>query len=152
MPEFGRTKIAVKILANDMIDSIIDDLNEQNKNASFKLAKSLKSETIQTANIIKVNFKAKSYWRQVDKGRRPGKFVPIAPLTRWAKQKLGIQDEEEARSTAFAISRSIKKKGTEGTNIFTNNIEKYKKEFRNLSQTAPRQDIIEQINKILNTK
>lgn len=148
MPEFGRTKIAVKILANDMIDDIITDLNNQNKNASLQLAKSLKSETSSTATLVTVRFKAKSYWRQVDKGRRPGKFVPIKPLVRWARLKLGLSGDE-ATSAAFAISRSIKKKGTKGTDIFTKNIEKYKVKFGDLTVKAPRQDIIDEINKIL---
>lgn len=148
MPEFGRTKIAVKILANDMIDDIIKDLNSQNKNASMKLAKSLKSTTTSSASLVTVRFKAKSYWRQVDKGRRPGKFVPIKPLVRWARVKLGLSGDD-AVSAAFAISRSIKKKGTEGSNIFTNNIEKYTPKFRDLSRKAPKQDIVAELNKII---
>ena len=147
---FGTTAIRVKIASNDLIDNIIDDLNKQNKNASGSLGKSLKSQlSYSGGSIISVRFKAKEHWKFVDQGRKPGKFVPIAPLMRWAKVKLGL-DEKEAKSAAFAISRNIYKKGIKPTNIFKNNITKFKKEINNLLIGSVEQDVTKEIRKILN--
>jgi len=140
--QFAKTSLRVRLRSAQLIDDIISDLNKQQINTTGGLAKSLKFDLYRSANLVSVQFKAKSYWRQVDKGRRPGKFVPIAPLMRWARIKLGV-DSEDAKSTAFAISRSIKKKGTKGTNIFTNNIKKAERDFLNLVQTSSREDIID---------
>ncbi|MDF1622519.1 MAG: hypothetical protein P1V33_03495 [Pseudohongiella nitratireducens] len=52
----------------------------------------------------------------VEVGTRPH-FVPIRPLQDWVEYKLGLEGDE-ARSVAFAISRTIAKKGTEGKFMF----------------------------------
>ncbi len=146
---FSQTTLRLKILSNDMIDDIINDLNSQNKNASMQLAKSLKSQVSEANTLVSVRFKAKKYWRQVDEGRKPGKYVPIAPLQRWARVKLGLSGAE-ARSAAFAISKSIQKKGYKGTNIFKNNITKFKKKVAKLIATQGKNDVTAEIRKILN--
>lgn len=140
--QFAKTSVKVRLRSAELINNIIDDLNNKEINTTGGLAKSLKFDLSRTANLVTVKFKAKSYWRQVDKGRRPGKYVPIKPLTRWARIKLGL-DSEDARSAAFAISKSIKKKGKKGTDVFTKNIEKARKDFLDLIQTSSREDIID---------
>ena len=52
----------------------------------------------------------------VEVGTQPH-FVPIRPLQDWVEYKLGLEGEE-ARSVAFAISRTIARKGTEGKFMF----------------------------------
>ena len=148
---FSQTTLRLKIMSNDMIDDIINDLNSQNKNASMSLAKSLKSEVSEGNTLVSVRFKAKRHWRFVDEGRKPGKFVPIAPLQRWARVKLGL-DDEEATKAAFAISKSIQKKGIKPTNIFKNNITKFKNKVSKLILEQGKRDVTEEIRKILNRK
>jgi hypothetical protein len=61
------------------------------------------------------------YW--VNKGRRPGKMPPIAPIDRWVVQKSGfsnvIRDQSgrfvSRKSLVFLIRRSIGMYGYEGT-------------------------------------
>jgi hypothetical protein len=62
------------------------------------------------------------YWRYVNDGRKPGKYVPIKPLQLWAMQRLGL-DEREAKSAAFGISTNIKKFGIEPTYFYDNAIQ-----------------------------
>lgn len=45
-------------------------------------------------------------------GRGPGKQPPIDPLIAWVKKKGIVTSDKEARGTAFAIAKSISKKGT----------------------------------------
>ncbi len=52
----------------------------------------------------------------IEMGTKPH-FVPIQPLQDWVEYKLGLEGEE-ARSVAFAISRTIARRGTEGKFMF----------------------------------
>lgn len=45
-------------------------------------------------------------------GRGPGKLPPIEPLVDWVKKKGIVKNDKEARGTAWAIAKSISKKGT----------------------------------------
>ena len=79
---------------------------------------------------------------------RSGGRPPIKPLIRWAKAKLGLSGED-AKQAAFAISRFIGKNGTKGTDIFTNNIKKYKQDINKLRNKELKTDISEFIRKAL---
>jgi hypothetical protein len=146
---FSQTTLKLKIAANDMIDDIIDDLNKGDKNASMQLAKSLKSQVSESNTLVSVRFKAKSYWKFVDKGRKPGTRPPIGPLQRWARVKLGAS-EEDSKRMAFAIAKNIEKNGIKPTNIFTNNINKFKKKISTLLIRNGKEDVTLEIRKILN--
>lgn len=45
-------------------------------------------------------------------GRGPGKLPPIEPLVDWVKKRGIVTNLKEARGTAWAIAKSISKKGT----------------------------------------
>ncbi|UXQ88757.1 hypothetical protein [Tenacibaculum phage Larrie] len=45
-------------------------------------------------------------------GRGAGKMPPIEPLVDWVKRKGIVSEDSQARGTAFAIAKSISKKGT----------------------------------------
>jgi len=55
-----------------------------------------------------------TYAAPVEFGRLPGKMPPVDAIEYWVRRKLGITGDREARSVAFAIARSIGKKGTKG--------------------------------------
>lgn len=64
------------------------------------------------------------YWKFVNDGRQPGKYVPIQPLIAWIKAK-GMNRDPRGRfkkfnikRVAFAISTSIKKFGIQPTNFY----------------------------------
>ena len=113
---FSQTTLRVKIASFDMIDDIIDDLNKQDKNASMSLAKSLKLETAETAGIVSVRFKAKSHWKYVDGGRKPGTRPPIGPLQRWVQVKLG-KDEEDSHYAGLTVQWDNPDGGRDNANI-----------------------------------
>lgn len=55
-----------------------------------------------------------SYWKYVNDGRNPGKYVPIQPLMVWAMDRLG-KSQKEARSMAFGMSVNIQRYGIKPT-------------------------------------
>ena len=84
-------------------------------------------------NKIKVNML--NYWKYVNDGRQPGKYVPLKPLMAWIKAK-GMNRDTRGRfrkfnikGTAIAISKTIQKFGIQPTNFYDNSFDVFIKAF-----------------------
>jgi len=76
------------------------------------------------------------YWRYVNDGRKPGKYVPIAPLMKWIRtkgfnknKKTGRFQKFQIKNVAFAISTNIKKFGIAPTYFYDKAATKFEKSF-----------------------
>ena len=85
------------------------------------------------ASKIKINML--DYWKNVNDGRQPGKYVPLKPLMDWMKRK-GMNRDTKGRfkkfnikGVAFAISKSIQKFGIQPTNFYDDSYDIFIKEF-----------------------
>jgi hypothetical protein len=67
--------------------------------------------------VIGVHPPADVYAAPVETGTRPH-FPPPSALLLWVQKKLGIEDEKKALSVAFAIAKTIAKRGTQGAHMF----------------------------------
>tara|TARA_Y100000114_G_scaffold85481_1_gene79002 strand:+ start:3914 stop:4363 length:450 start_codon:yes stop_codon:yes gene_type:complete len=99
-------------LATQLISDMTKEIVAKNRVASGNLKNSFQIDT--SDNKIGV-FNTAEYDTVVDKGRRPGKFAPIAPLVQWASIK-GIvpRNNRSLRQFAFAVSDKLMKKGYPG--------------------------------------
>lgn len=61
---------------------------------------------------------ATAYAAPVETGARPH-MPPASELLPWVQKKFGIEDEKHALSMAFAVAMSIRKKGTQGHQMFS---------------------------------
>jgi hypothetical protein len=61
---------------------------------------------------------ADKYAAPVETGTRPH-MPPPSALLPWVQKKFGFEDEKEALSMAFAVAKSIAKKGTQGHQMFS---------------------------------
>lgn len=61
---------------------------------------------------------ANGYAAPVETGARPH-MPPPSELLPWVQKKFGIEDEKQAMSMAFAVAFSIRKKGTQGQQMFS---------------------------------
>lgn len=84
-------------------------------------------------NKMKVNML--NYWKYVNDGRQPGKYVPLKPLMDWMRVK-GMNRDTKGRfkkfnikGVAFAISTSIKKFGIQPTNFYDDSFDVFIKAF-----------------------
>lgn len=75
------------------------------------------------------------YWKYVNDGRQPGKYVPLKPLMAWMRTK-GLNRDPKGRfkkfnikGVAFAISKSIKENGIQPTNFYDDSFDIFIKEF-----------------------
>lgn len=98
------TEQEIETILQEVIDKFLipkfDDL-EMNASGEWKENIEVRGQSIW----------GRKYTEQLVYGRRPGTFAPIAPLKQWAMIKLGL-NEQQATSAAFAISHSMKEKGT----------------------------------------
>lgn len=108
---------------NTFIIRIKQNLKAAGKDATGSLITgTMGTATIQGTRIV-YEAKAPEHYVFVDKGRRAGaKQTPTKPIEKWIKQK-GLD------LNAFAVARSIAKKGIKATNIYTNAIKEFKEEI-----------------------
>jgi hypothetical protein len=88
-------------------------MGQANLNASGSLYNSV--EARYDANDQVLGILMNYYWKYVDRGRGPGKYVPIQPLVEWAT----LKGFENPTAAAFGISTNIKKFGIRGTQFFS---------------------------------
>jgi hypothetical protein len=76
------------------------------------------------------------YWKFVNDGRKPGKYVPIKPLMQWIRAKgfnknkdTGKFQKFSIKGTAFAISKNIQKFGIAPTYFYDKAFNMFEKEF-----------------------
>jgi hypothetical protein len=67
--------------------------------------------------VIGVSPPADVYSAPVEDGTRPH-MPPSSGLLLWVKKKLLVTDERQAQSIAFAIAKTIAKRGTKGVHMF----------------------------------
>lgn len=113
--------IPIKRLGVDMVNEIIDILKSKDKIASGELIKSVKYEYIADIDNIELLIKSEDYLTYVDQGRRPGKYVPVNALRKWAKLK-GIPEK-----AVYPINHKIFKFGIRPLNFMKRVSEKYKR-------------------------
>ena len=108
------------------------DLVSKGKNASGSLARSLKHRVIMKSGAITFEWSGAKHWGAVDGGRKPseggskGSGKLKSKISKWIKQK-GIVPSGNTthEQLTFLITRKIHEKGYRGTNIFTDNMNKF---------------------------
>ena len=122
-----------------MIAAIRSDLVSQGKRASGTLVSGTRGESRIVGSNVQYVGKAPTYYEFVDQGRRPGTPPPISPIKKWVSQK-GLPHNP------YAVAKSIGKKGIKPTKIYTNAVERFKKDL-NLQEVVVK-DITEEIRKL----
>lgn len=113
-------------------EEIVQDLRAQlakyNRNASGALSKSLRYETLEDSEKIRILVYGNSYIEQLEKGRKPtvqggGEPFTVQMIVDWIRVKR-IQFSGKIESVAYLIWRKINRDGYEGTpNLITDVLE-----------------------------
>lgn len=109
--EFKYLDEAANKFGKDAVAAFVKRLNNSKKKSSGALIASIKYKVVETDTELDVQISALDYLTYVDQGRRPGNFVPVSALQKWAKRK-GIPE-----SAIYAINKKIYKKGIPAANI-----------------------------------
>jgi hypothetical protein len=125
----------------------------------------MKKQTGSLYNSIKVQFNPQSdeitvsmldYWRYVNDGRKPGKYVPIKPLMAWIRAK-GMNKNKQTgkfqkfsiKGTAFAISKSIQKFGIQPTYFYDDAFTEFEEAFADEAVQALGIDVLNFFEKVV---
>jgi len=114
MPKSEKLKEAIEIFGKEIVEIAGQLIKNEPKVNTGRLMDSLESRAIETAfgTSYTLLVLAEDYFIYVDQGRKPNSTPPpVAPIKKWCNQK-GIDE-----SLAYAIAKSIGKKGIPATNI-----------------------------------
>jgi len=118
------TQLALEKFGKYLVTESRKNLTRKNKNNTRKLYDSLRYEVDVTANAVNFDFIMEEYGEWVDKGRKKGTMPPQKEIFKWVQQK-GIQFRDNRgkfktyESTAWAIAKSIKKRGIPATDFYS---------------------------------
>lgn len=133
-------------------------LKREKKNASYKLADSVKYFTNVEGTTMSVGLRLEEYWKYIEYGRKPGKFPPPDAILKWIEVKPVLPRPDangripRPQQLAFLIGRKIATQGIEPTPIMAATVEELNDHFVPLITEALRKDIGENMAVILKTK
>jgi len=127
-----------------LIIRIKQELVSSGKEASGSLVSNTRGETKVSGSSVIFEGVAPEHYIFVDAGRRAGaKAPPVKPIQTWIDQK-GLD------LNAFAVAKSISKKGIKATKIYTNAVDEFQKGLTDELGSDLVTDITKEINKSIN--
>lgn len=118
------TKKALEKFGKYLVKESRKNLTRKKKNVTNSLYDSLDYQVKAMPNSFEFDFLMEEYGEWVDKGRRAGKNPPFSPLRKWVEdRRIQFRDNrgrfQTYDQTAWAVVKSIGKKGIEPSNFYT---------------------------------
>lgn len=115
MSSDDKPKSVIDQILDDIAQDIVDEIKKEIDFEDLKFTGQLqRSWEIEKTGQNERTIGSPLIWAAaLDGGRVPGKMPPVDALFPWVKQKLGVVDDVEARSMAFAVAKKIEKEGIE---------------------------------------
>lgn len=133
-------------------ESIRDTLYGKNITNTGTAKKSLRTEHVSNSYKSIGIF----YLEFLDTGRGSGGLPPINKIHNWVKSKLGITDEKQSLSVAYAVAKKIQRLGTEifkdpskGINLDAK-VKQLKEDLNRKMAEGIKLDIIQKLDKFKN--
>ena len=162
---FDKLIDALNEFRGEYVRELTNSLTEKNLISSGNLGNSIKLNVQPKVKlfgqIYRMQIRMAEYGENVDKGRAPGKGLPVGVLEDWLKypntlQKVTGQDKQlkdyERKSLAFVINRSIKQKGIKPKNWIQPAFDKVTPKIAGVVEAALAEDIeitFEEIKRII---
>jgi hypothetical protein len=162
---FDKLIDALNEFRGEYVRELTNSLTEKNLISSGQLGESIKLNVQPKVKlfgqIYRMQIRMAEYGENVDKGRAPGKGLPVGVLEQWLSypntlQKVTGQDKQlkdyERKSLAFVINRSIKRKGIKPKNWIQPAFDKVTPKIAGVVEAAIAEDIemtFEQIKKLI---
>jgi hypothetical protein len=162
---FDKLIDALNDFRGEYVRELTNSLTEKNLISSGQLGESIKLNVQPKVKlfgqIYRMQIRMAEYGENVDKGRAPGKGLPVGVLEQWLSypntlQKVTGQDKQlkdyERKSLAFVINRSIKRKGIKPKNWIQPAFDKVTPKIAGVVEAAIAEDIeitFEEIKKLI---
>jgi hypothetical protein len=111
MQEFIISPELYQALGDELKKNLIQELRRTKAIASGDLLKSIQFDVKATDDGAVITLNGNNYITYVDKGRKPGKYVPKSALKEWIKSKGIATEDTKVNAIAFAINNKIKRQG-----------------------------------------
>ena len=106
-----------------------------------------------TVGTLEVTLHLPPYWYYIENGRGPGKFPPLQAIENWIEVKHIVPREDySVKTVSYLIARKIAREGTQGKHALEGTIDLIKNAFLTSLYFAIEKDIIENINRITDSK
>lgn len=143
-------KDALEELGEEYVKELTRQLLRLDKKASGELIDSLDYKVRETVNGLLLEIIAADYLKYVDKGRKPGKMPPLYLLMKWVRVKpISLKKGQTKQGVAFAIGKSIAKKGIKPTNVINKTTESILYNKKKILEKGAIEEIEAQLNKII---
>lgn len=83
-----------------------DGLDQNSRLRNFQYTVSFNND------VYQLTLKLPAYWKFFELGRRPGRMPPVSAIEKWIQTKKLIPRTPRRNGAAWAIAKSIAKKGT----------------------------------------
>ena len=118
------TKKALENFGKYLVKESRKNLTRKKKNVTNSLYDSLDYQVKAMPNSFEFDFLMEEYGEWVDKGRKAGKNPPFSPLRKWVQdRRIQFRDNrgrfQTYDQTAWAVVKSIGKKGIEPSNFYS---------------------------------
>lgn len=118
------TKKALEKFGKYLVKESRKNLTRKKKNVTSSLYDSLDYQVKAMPNSFEFDFLMEEYGEWVDKGRKAGKNPPFSPLRKWVQdRRIQFRDNsgrfQTYDQTAWAVVKSIGKKGIEPSNFYS---------------------------------
>jgi hypothetical protein len=118
------TKKALEKFGKYLVKESRKNLTRKKKNVTNSLYDSLDYQVKAMPNSFEFDFLMEEYGEWVDKGRKAGKNPPFSPLRKWVQdRRIQFRDNsgrfQTYDQTAWAVVKSIGKKGIEPSNFYS---------------------------------
>ena len=118
------TKKALENFGKYLVKESRKNLTRKKKNVTNSLYDSLDYQVKAMPNSFEFDFLMEEYGEWVDKGRKAGKNPPFSPLRKWVQdRRIQFRDNsgrfQTYDQTAWAVVKSIGRKGIEPSNFYT---------------------------------
>lgn len=118
------TKKALENFGKYLVKESRKNLTRKKKNVTSSLYDSLDYQVKAMPNSFEFDFLMEEYGEWVDKGRKAGKNPPFSPLRKWVQdRRIQFRDNrgrfQTYDQTAWAVVKSIGKKGIEPSNFYS---------------------------------
>lgn len=165
---WDNTQAVLEQYAQQLVAQYRENLTQGKRNASSKLADTVKAEVKVEDTVISVELTLQDYWYYVEHGRKAGKMPPISKIEKWIKVKnIPLQLETYAEQTknklkkkkkptkaqqrhrlAYLIARKIGREGTKGTHDLQSASNDTYDDFKVLLEKAIAADVGDYVTKI----
>lgn len=142
---WDNTRAVLEQYARQLVAQYRENLAKGNRNASNRLADTVKAEVEVNETTISVELTLQDYWYYVDNGRKAGKMPPISKIEEWIKVKRPFGKSHKTipspRTQAYLIARKIGREGTRGTHDLRNASDMTYNAFRARLEQAIAEDV-----------